>query len=67
MLWISFVIFSLRPSDRITTLTYVLMDNFFPCLIKTRVDVTRKREVMTEKKENLAIPLFYLTQLLIVI
>ena len=24
--------FTLRPSDLITTLTYVLMDNFCPCL-----------------------------------
>ena len=32
MLWRSFVIlFTLRPSDLITTLTYVLMDNFYPC------------------------------------
>ena len=32
MLWRSFVIFfALRPSDLITTLTYVLMDNFCPC------------------------------------
>ena len=25
-------LFTLRPSDLITTLTYVLMDNFCPCL-----------------------------------
>ena len=25
----------IRPSDLITTLTYVLMDNFCPCLITT--------------------------------
>ena len=32
MLWRSFVIlFTLRPSDLITTLTYVLMDNFLTC------------------------------------
>ena len=30
---ISFVIFYLKPSDLITTLTYVLMDNFCPCFI----------------------------------
>ena len=34
MLWKSFVIFfTLRPSDLITTLTYVLVDNFCPCFI----------------------------------
>ena len=32
MLWRSFVIFfTLRPANRITTLTYVIMDNFCPC------------------------------------
>ena len=31
MLWKSFVIFLLIHSDLITTLTYVLMDNFCPC------------------------------------
>ena len=25
--------FTLRPSDLNTTLTYILMDNFFPCLL----------------------------------
>ena len=31
MLWWRFVFFYLRHSDVITTLTYVLMDNFCPC------------------------------------
>ena len=29
------IFFTLRPSDLITTLTYVLMDNFCPCLYNT--------------------------------
>ena len=34
MLWRSFF-FTLRPSDLITTLTYVLKDNFCPCFVYT--------------------------------
>ena len=35
MLWRSFVFsLTLRHSDLITTLTYVLMDNFCPCLTR---------------------------------
>ena len=35
MLWRSFVIFcTLRPSRLITTLTFVFMDNFYPCLFR---------------------------------
>ena len=32
-LWRSFILFSFIPSNLITTLTYVPMDNFCPCLI----------------------------------
>ena len=28
--------FTLRPSDMITTLTYVFIDNFYPCFLYTR-------------------------------
>ena len=34
-----FVSFTLRPSDLITTLTCVLMDNFCPCFIISAVQV----------------------------
>ena len=41
MFWRSFVFFyfTLRPSDLITTLTYVLKDNFCPCLVDVAVSV----------------------------
>ena len=35
MLWRSFDFFTLRHSDLNTTLTYFLMDNFCPCLLRS--------------------------------
>ena len=55
--------FTLRPSDLITTLTYVLKDNFCPCLIIDPFNFdpideelepwsTIAREVINEDKEK---------------
>ena len=50
MLWRSFVIlFTLRPFDLITTLTYVLVDNFCPYLFFIRLNFF---EESCEGKEN---------------
>ena len=46
MLCRSFVIFfTLRPSDLITSLTYVLVDNFFPCFFN-RTGTRVKRRII---------------------
>ena len=33
IIWRHFVFFYLRPSNLITTLTYILMSNFCPCFL----------------------------------
>ena len=43
---------TLRPSGLITTLTYVLMDNFCPCLDE---DEERRVQMEIEKKKKLAL------------
>ena len=49
MLRRSFVIlFTLRPSDLNTTLTYVLMDNFCPCFMSTLVSLNFKIIIVIE-------------------